>query len=175
MAALRGSTSPLNAASQAVHEDTAQVFLDPGLLTQAQALLRYSQSEGGSITGSALYDVVRVCVVYSVEDLLSVLCSPAPFKKLGLQHLDKAGREWMVGELAMVLIRQVDAGSGDLTTQGLGGFVEDHLKEALATLPDPDKAQVEGAFQLLDGANVNTTAVSSAKWAFIRAVSGRSA
>ncbi|CAE7475936.1 unnamed protein product, partial [Symbiodinium sp. KB8] len=47
--------------------------------------------------------------------------------------------------------------------------LESHFEEALATLPDPDKKQVEKAFHRLDGADINTTAVSSAKWAFIRA------
>ena len=45
----------------------------------------------------------------------------------------------------------------------------------MATLPDPDKEQVKKAVHRLDGADVNATAVSSAKWAFIRAVSGRKA
>ena len=58
-------------------------------------------------------------------------------------------------------------------TQVLG--LESHFNDALATLPDPDKKQVKKAFQRLDGADANPTAVSSAKWAFIRAVSGRSA
>ena len=53
--------------------------------------------------------------------------------------------------------------------------LESHFKDALATLPDPDKELVEEAFHRLDDANANPTAVSSAKWAFIRAVSGRSA
>ena len=53
--------------------------------------------------------------------------------------------------------------------------LESHFNDALATLPDPDKEQVKKAFQRLDGADVNPTAVSSAKWAFIRAVSGRNA